>query len=79
MIFFHCRKIPILFILMCIEFTAKNKINRGYLLCVGEYQVYFIECGGKVSIFHECVANLKVCRILTLGTGLYGICRTLTI
>ena len=31
-------------------------IYRGYLLFLGEYQIYFIECGEKISIFHECVA-----------------------
>ena len=30
------------------------KIYRGYLLILGEYQIYFIEWGEKISIFHEC-------------------------
>ena len=27
LLFFHCRKIPIIFILICIEFTTMYKIN----------------------------------------------------
>ena len=34
--------------------------NRGYLLFGGEYQIYFIECGEKISVFHECVARVKM-------------------
>ena len=26
----------------------------------GEYQIYFIECGEKISIFHECAARVKM-------------------
>ena len=44
------------------EFNAYQMwINRGYLLFWGEYQVYFIECGEKISIFHECVVTHEIC------------------
>ena len=33
--------------------------ERVYLLFGGEYQIYFIECGEKISIFHECIFILK--------------------
>ena len=26
----------------------------------GEYQIYFIECGENISIFHECAARVKM-------------------
>ena len=29
----------------------KEDINRGYLLFLGEYQIYFIECVEKISNF----------------------------
>ena len=35
-------------------------IDRGYLLYGGEYQIYFIESGEKISILHECVARMKM-------------------
>ena len=38
----------------------KMKIYRGYLLFSGVYQIYFIECSEKISIFHECVAQVKM-------------------
>ena len=31
--------------------TVKKKINRGYLLFLGEYQIYFIECDENISKF----------------------------
>ena len=40
--------------------NRKNLVYRGYLLFWGEYQIYFIECGEKISIFHECVARVKM-------------------
>ena len=40
--------------------AVHTKINRGYLLFRGEYEIYFIECGEKTSIFHECVARVKM-------------------
>ena len=40
--------------------TRRHEIKRGYLLFSGEYQIHFIECGEKISIFHECVAQVKM-------------------
>ena len=37
-----------------------SKLYRGYLLFWGEYQIYFIENSEKISIFHECVARVKM-------------------
>ena len=34
-----------------------KQIYRGHLLFGGKYQIYLIECGGKPSIFHECIAR----------------------
>ena len=33
---------------------------RGHLLFGGEYQIYFIECGEKPSIYYKCVARVKM-------------------
>ena len=49
--FFTVEKYQFYSHLICIEFTACDKINRGYLLFSGEYQIYFIECGEKNSVF----------------------------
>ena len=40
--------------------TRRHTINRGYLLFWGEYQIYFIKCGEKTSIFHDCIARVKM-------------------
>ena len=37
-----------------------SRINRGHLLFWGEYQIYFIKCGEKISIYHDCVERVKM-------------------